>query len=229
MHNRKGFISVVITLSVLIVATSIGFTIVGISMRNLKKVRADSLSQSAYYTAEAGANYLIDKIKTEVENSEGVFGSSEEFFDNLEEKFASGDNVFDDFSKNKNNEPISHITLNQVGGSGDLRYYEVKSIGEIGGIERVFSTVINIEWDEEHPEDIGDVFIYGSNISNGVSKINGEGGTIIFTDMCRHTIHGDTKINVSNIYFGGPVTMGMGINSLGNAGTPGNIYINGGF
>jgi hypothetical protein len=72
------------------------------------------------------------------------------------------------------------------------------------------------------------VFVYGSALEFKGSNVIGHGATIVIKEgLSTSDINQGAHINVSNIYFGGDVSLDGGSASLGSNVDPGKIYING--
>jgi len=70
VRDEKG-VTLVATLIILIVVTIFGATIMGVTTANFRMAKLDSKSQSAYYIAEAGVHYIVDRINTEIKEIVG--------------------------------------------------------------------------------------------------------------------------------------------------------------
>lgn len=101
----------------------LGVAILGITGSNFKMAKIDSRSQSAYYIAEAGINYMIDEIYTEVYKDNSMYESNEDFFRNIEEHFINYTFTLNNFEENNKLRPNALITVSWVGGDGDKRDY----------------------------------------------------------------------------------------------------------
>jgi type II secretory pathway component PulK len=77
--EQKGF-AFIITILCLALMSILGFAIIGVTTSNFKMAKVDSRSQSSYYIAEAGANYMVDKINTEVEKNGSKYKTNQNSF-----------------------------------------------------------------------------------------------------------------------------------------------------
>lgn len=228
IEEKKGFV-LVITIIGLAAMSVFGMAILGITMSNLKATMVDGKTQGAYYIAEAGINCMIDRIDEEVENTKDSYESAQEFFQNIEDEFLNKEYILNNFEENNKEQSTALVTINRVGTVENPRDYRVESVGHIGNRGRTVSSLISISWiSKKDGFLIKDVFIYSSKFTFTGSSINGEGGTIISGGLLTHDLNGGTSVNVTNLYFGGPVTMDGGSASLGSELEPGNIFINGG-
>ena len=96
IKEQKGF-ALVITLLGLLVMSILGVTIIGVTTSNYNLTKIDSRSQSTYYIAEAGANYIIDRINREVQENVSQFETSAEFFQYIEDQFTNDTVILDSF------------------------------------------------------------------------------------------------------------------------------------
>ena len=227
LKEQKGF-ALVITLLGLLVMSILGVTIIGVTTSNYNLTKIDSRSQSTYYIAEAGANYIIDRINREVQENVSQFETSAEFFQYIEDQFTNDTVILDSFEENYGEQPKAFITISQIGTDEDLRDYKIESIGRIGDRKRTVSAILSISWNKEVKNEIIDELIfYTQSFSFMGSTVNAPTGGIIMDGIQTHNLNGNSTLNVSNMYFNGPVTMNKGSASFGSKDNPGNIYVNG--
>ena len=119
LKEQKGF-ALVITLLGLLVMSILGVTIIGVTTSNYNLTKIDSRSQSTYYIAEAGANYIIDRINREVQENVSQFETSAEFFQYIEDQFTNDTVILDSFEENYGEQPKAFITISQIGTDEDL-------------------------------------------------------------------------------------------------------------
>jgi hypothetical protein len=87
---------------------------------------------------------------------------------------------------------------------------------------------LSISWNKEVKNEIIDELIfYTQSFSFMGSTVNAPTGGIIMDGIQTHNLNGNSTLNVSNMYFNGPVTMNKGSASFGSKDNPGNIYVNG--
>ena len=117
--KEKGF-ALLTTIFGMALVSIFGLTIVWITISNFKMVRIDSINQSAYYIAEAGVNYIIDKINVEAQRSVNTYETSDEFFKNIGERFTKNKFILEDnfFNKNREQQPRAIITINPLNTAG---------------------------------------------------------------------------------------------------------------
>lgn len=229
LKGQGGF-AFIVTIIGLAIMSILGIAIITNVTANYKVGRVDSRSQSAYYIAEAGINYTLDKINAFL--NEDIFDatSAEEFFNRFNNEFT--ELKIENFKENGGIKPVANITIEEEidGEEENTRKYNIVSIGEIGSSKRILSSVISMGWKNEESNLsplLKDVFIHGSNIHFKGDYIKGEGGTILTGGFTDDNSHGGYSLNVSTMYFDGPVKITKGSVSLGCKKVPGNIYVNG--
>lgn len=229
--NPEGFTLIIVTL-VLALVSILGFAIMGVAMSNFNMTKIDSKSQSAYYIAEAGINYVIDDIYTWIEDDENIDNNNdkEEFFGAIENEFCNAKPTKLEFKEYKENSgiiPLAQVTVTRIAGDGDdedIRDYRIESLGQIGKSKRKASAKISLTWSGGETDigvNIDDVFIYSESYSELGHSINGKGGTVIIGSPT--AVHDGTVLNVTDIYFMG--SMNYKLNLLGNSEQPGKIYV----
>lgn len=235
--NKSGFTMIVAVLALMLI-TILGFAITGITMSHLKMTKVDSRSQSAYYIAEAGINYMVDKINSEVK-AEDSFETSEEFFAWLEEQYLGSSFVIGEegginnvaFERNKGNQPIATIVISETETNDDAKDYKIVSKGKIGNSTRTVSLIISVGWEGggEKEFDMEEIFVFSpeATIAFKGGAINGQGNTIIIDGLQGSNFNQGAKINVTNIYSNGSIFIDSGATSIGCEAEPGIIYING--
>jgi len=225
--EQKGF-AFIITILCLALMSILGFAIIGVTTSNFKMAKVDSRSQSSYYIAEAGANYMVDKINTEVEKNGSKYKTNSEFFQNIENNFTKNIDTLDSFEENNGQQPKAFITVSHVSTDEDTRDYRIESIGEIGNSKRKVSTTISIGWTkQENNEIIDSLLFYSKKFIFKGSSVNAVSGSIVMDGLEEHNLNGGSALNITNMYFNGPVKMDGGSASFGSKDKPGNIYVNG--
>ena len=224
IKDNRGF-ALVFTILVLAVTSILGVAVLGLTTSNYKITKIDSRSQSTYYIAEAGINYMVDKLSIEAQENSGNYDTSEEFFQYLENQFTINSDTLDAFEINNGEQPIALITVSHVATAGDVRDYRIESVGKIGDSTRTVNSVISLTWVK--PDDASgfkDIFIYSPGFSYTGDEINGEGGTIVIGDITN--LNGGVELNTTNIYIDGPAIDLKGT-AFGNSENPGKICVNG--
>lgn len=197
IKEQKGF-ALVITLLGLLVMSILGVTIIGVTTSNYNLTKIDSRSQSTYYIAEAGANYIIDRINREVQENVSQFETSAEFFQYIEDQFTNDTVILDSFEENYGEQPKAFITISQIGTDEDLRDYKIESVGRLGNNSRKVSAVISLNWSSgREVGNIDDVFLYSPGLSYNGNEINGD-GTVIIERI--EQLNGGVRLNVKRIY-----------------------------
>lgn len=227
VEEQKGFVLVTIVLGLALISI-LGLAIIGVTTSDFKMTKIDARNQSAYYIAEAGANYIIDRINEDAQQNASKYQTSAEFFQHIEKQFIRDTIVLDNFGENNGKQPKALITLSQVDIDGDTRDYKVESAGKIGDSTRTINSIISIKWSQNASGGIIDELIfYARNFTFGGSTVNAPGGSIVMDGMQTHNLNGGSSLNISNMYFNGPVKMDGGSASFGNKNNPGSIYVNG--
>jgi competence protein ComGC len=221
IKEQKGF-ALVITLLGLLVMSILGVTIIGVTTSNYNLTKIDSRSQSTYYIAEAGANYIIDKINKEVQENVSQFETSAEFFQYIEDQFTNDTVILDSFEENYGEQPKAFITISQIGTDEDLRDYKIESVGRLGNNSRKVSAVISLNWSSgREVGNIDDVFLYSPGLSYNGNEINGD-GTVIIERI--EQLNGGVRLNVKRIYILDYAIDVQG-NQFGYKNNPGEIYV----
>lgn len=229
MKEQKGFV-LITTIFALALISVLGVGIIGVTTSNLNMVKIDSRSQSAYYVAEAGANHMVDEINMKVQENSDKYQTSIDFFQYIENHFTNEIKVFDSFERNNQEQPMAFITVSRTDANvdEDARDYKIESVGKIGSSERTVSLVVTLTWENvQQTGNMDAISIYGPKFTFTGSVINGEENTIVSGGLMTHDLNEGTKMDVTNLYFGGPVTMDGGSASLGNKSSSGSIYIDG--
>lgn len=221
----KG-IALITTIIGLALMTILGFAIIGATTSNLRMTKIDSRSQSAYYIAEAGINYMIDKINTEIEDiSEST--SREDFFQHIENSYVNRTEL-EIFEKYKGEEPKASITISYLSKEEDMRIYNIESTGKIGNSRRTVNSEIVISWiNQDNNGLINSLLFHSKGFSFMGTAVNAPSGSVVIDGIETHKLNGGSALNISNMYFNGPVEMNGGSASFGNKVEPGKIYVNG--
>ncbi len=240
IDNNKGAV-LVFTLLLFMVMAIIGTTMVASSARNQKSAHVTSHSESAYYIAEAGIHYMVDQITKAVEaykDNDEEFDTDDKFFDEFYDAYNNKVEVLNNFDENKGRQPTARITVSRTN-TGDISNdYIIKSVGTIGDNTRTVSSLITIGWSRSAPivippelptipESFDKVFVYGSKFAFPGNNINGPEGTVVSGSLYTHDLNGGTALNVSNMFFNGPVVIDGGSASFGSQTNPGTIHVNG--
>lgn len=224
--NKKGF-ALITTLLGLALISTLGLAIMWVTSSNFNIVSINSKSQSAYYIAEAGANYIVNKINEDV-TSNYNYQTSSQLFEYIEKEYENKIIILDTFEENKGEKPEAHITIRNLGGNEDKRDYEVQSVGKLGKNTRTVNSVISIVFKgSEDNKTIENIIFYSQNFIFKGTAVNAPKGSMITYGIETHNLNGGSELNISDMYFNGPVKMDGGSASFGNKDIPGNIYVNG--
>lgn len=226
-ENRKGFTLIIVLIGLSLISI-LGFAIIGVTTSTFKMTKIDSESQSAYYIAEAGINYMVDKVNKEVEKNGSKYKTNSEFFRNIDNIFTKNTDIIDSFEANNGDQPKAFITVRNISIDEDTRDYKIESIGEIGNSKRKVSTTISINWTKEESNELVDsLLFYSKKFTFKGSSVNANSGSVVMNGIDNHNLNGGSALNIKNMYFNGPVKMDGGSASFGNSTNSGNIYVNG--
>lgn len=247
VDNQNGF-ALIVTIIALAVMAILGFNIIGVTSAHYKMTREDGKSQSTYYIAEAGANYMMDRVNEKVrdlkewqeeqelqefleEDPDGNKPMTKgEFFQYIEDAFLERTFTLSDFQVHGTEEPEASVTVTKEGSTVDSRDYKIISVGTIGSSKRTVNLILSIGWIEKEDEKIeilDDLLFYSTQFSFSGTSANADRGAIVIDGVDTHHLNGGNHLNISNIYFNGPVTMNDGSASFGNKEYPGTIYVKG--
>lgn len=228
IRGQEGFAFIAVLLALLTVPV-LGLAIIGVTSTNYETTKYDSVSQSIFYIAEAGANHVIDLISDEVEQSRGGFETNAELFQSIENRFLGVGFTYDNFESSKAGQPYAVINVSRMTSGEDSRDYKVESTGKIGDRQKTVAAVISIS-SEIRAINNGvddDIAFYAKKfVFNGVS-INAVTGGIVMDGIETHNLNGNSLLNASNLYFNGPVKMDGGSASFGSSANPGEICVAG--
>ena len=225
--KEKGF-ALIMVLIVLAVVSLLGTTALSLTTGEYRSAQKDTVNQSAYYIAEAGANHMMARIRNELEENAKDYTSMALFFQDFEGSYLGKTHIFDAFEENAGEMPRAEIRVTLKETEDLYRDYTIESTGFIGTSRRSVESVITLEWTEpEASPVIDDLLYYTKEFSFGGSSINGENGTAVLDGIETHDLNGGALMGISTIYFNGPVTIDNGSASLGNKLSPGTLYIKG--
>lgn len=222
-----------ITILTLLMVSIFGLSLLGTATSNFRAAKVDSRVESSYYIAESGVHYMVDSIKSQVEEIYLQSSSSEEMFQQLDNLFTKNPFVLNSFEDNNGEQPKATITVSSVNKAKDennYREYTIESIGSIGDSTRTVTSTISIKWPEQEEEDveiIESLLFYSKSFSFHGTAINAASGSIVMDGIETHNLNGGSALNISNMYFNGPVIIDGGSASFGSVSQPGKIYVNG--
>lgn len=182
-HQESGF-AIVGVLIIFIIITVLGLSIVTLSFASVKTSTNERDNQSAYYIAEAGLTYQMEKAKNDilVIYEDDLVQTEGEFLNKLTE-IEEDDIRYEEFDKVNNVQPLAEISVNLMDGTDNQ--FIIESTGVIGEQERTVSSSFSVEWEDKYIESESGtyelppfaVFTAGSlTMNNGT--INGRIGTI---------------------------------------------------
>lgn len=221
-----------ITILTLLMVSVFGLSLLGAATSSFKASKVESRVESSYYIAESGINYMVETIKTQVEESYSQSRSSEELFQRIDNLFTRNPFILNSFEDNNGEQPEATITVSSVNTENNYlgRDYIIESTGSIGDSTRTVTSTISVNWPQQEKKDdkiIESLLFYSKNFSFHGTAINAESGSIVMDGIETHKLNGGSAMNISNMYFNGPVKVDGGSASFGSAIQPGRIYVNG--
>lgn len=226
LKEKRGFI-LITTILALALMSILGIAIMGVASSNFKMGKIDSRSQSAYYIAESGVNYIIDKINTEVNKDNSEFNTIQAFFRNIDNLFTKNTIVLENFEENSGEQPKAFITVSHVGREEDTRDYKIESLGKIGDSARTVNSVISIDWSKQDDFGASDLLLNTNKFIFSGSNFNAPGKTIVISGQDNNSMNGGSEIRVKNIYFKQLENGVISGKSYGDINDPGDIYLDG--
>ncbi|MCB2355924.1 PilX N-terminal domain-containing pilus assembly protein [Clostridium estertheticum] len=152
--RRKLFISktnyghrgsaLLVVLLVMVVVSLLGMTLLTVTSINFKMTGKERDNQAVYYIAEAGINYEMNEITS---NVEGVYNNStdaNDFFSNLETGYLYSTSV-NEFEKVLGVTPYAYIKFTGTR-LKDITSYTIESTGNIGNSKRTVWKSFEIKW-----------------------------------------------------------------------------------
>lgn len=224
---KKGFtlLSVIIILGIL---SLLGATSLNILMAEYNFTNIDSISKSAYYIAESGINMVMNDINNEIKLFNENPISFDDFFQKFESDFLNKDIIKDNFLENSNEKPVVIVRVSQIYADDKSREYKIESTGYIGDINRKVTSTISLNLSEVNAEQpIDNLLFYTKELDFQGSSLVGNGGVTVSDSIETHNLNGGAKLEITTMYFNGPVNIDRGSASFGNESNPGTIYVNG--
>jgi len=224
--NENGF-ALVMVLIVFTAVSILGLTLLSVVTSEHRFTNIDSRNQSTFYVAESGVNNVLSTINNEIETNSNDFSTAEDFFDAFEEKFVKK-HEFKRFEENFGEEPLAEINVKLVDSGENFRDYKIESTGKIGNSTSHIYSVVTLSWlNNQSPPILDKLLFYTKNLEFEGSNINGVGGSAVSEGVETHNLNGGATLNISNMYFNGPVNIDGGSASFGSKDQPGTVYVNG--
>ena len=224
--NNKGS-SLVMVLIAFFILSLIGTTILIAASSEYRLTKIDSKSQSAYYIAESGLNYMYSTINNILKDLSG-YSSENEFFSAFEMNVLNKEYVFDGFEENSGEQPVAKVRMELEEIGENYRDYYIESIGRIGVSSRSVSATITLTWEESISPVIDDLLLYTKGLVFKGNNLYGSNGITVSEGIGPYDLNHGNSVKISTMYFNGSVSL-AGSSSLGNQDYPGTIYINGDF
>ncbi len=180
-HRESGY-TMIGVLIIFTIITVLGLSIVTLSFASVKTSTNERNNQSAYYIAEAGLTYQMEKIKKDIVNIYGreSVRTEEDFLREIE-ALVEEKNEYKEFDKVNNIQPFAEISVNLIDETDHL--FIIESTGIVGEERRTVSRSFQVEWADKYreiePYELPPfaVFTAGSlTMNNGT--INGDIGTV---------------------------------------------------
>lgn len=225
--GKENGSALLMVLIVFTIVSLLGITILSVATSEHRFTNIDSKSQSAYYVAESGVNYMLSTINNEIETNFSDYSTQKQFFQAFESEFLHSDHTFDGFEENFGEKPVADINIELEKVRDNSRDYRIESSGSIGSSTRKVNSIISLNWTDpsENPI-IDDLLLYTNEFEFQGNIINGANGTTVSDGIDVHDLNGGSALNISTMYFNGPVKMDGGSASFGNQINPGTIYVN---
>lgn len=186
-HRESGYILVGVLLAITVLSV-VGVSLVSLSTNSIKTSSAERKNQAVYYIAEAGLNYKINKLETEVQSAFNDFinnqsdKSEENFHKFLDSRFTIENyEQFEEINLNDTNftRPVAKIIVEPL---AELGKYRIISVGDINGEERTVKQDLEIKWlgTEKNNENFGELKPFAI-FTEGDMQFTGNG--IVYGDI----------------------------------------------
>ena len=185
LENEKGM-ALAVVLMVVVVFSLLGIGLISVAATNIKLATVDRSNQSAYYIAEAGANYKLAEMRKAVDDAYTTANNvsatqRESYFFSRVGANVSGhtSSTYTTFPQEYHSNPKAVVTMT---GSGSD--YTITSTGTVDGQTAVVKQNLSVNYVQ--PSDTFDIpqyAVFGTTDSNstmhldGSAKINGPVGT----------------------------------------------------
>lgn len=242
-RSEDGF-TLLGVLMVLAIFSILGFSILAVTAGSVKLSDSERDDQSVFYIAEAGLVEKVAEIEGIVDSAyekvsdrynrltskeKANFDFEVEFYKEVTEKILLGTTKLSAFESNFEENPEATVSISRIN-TENPPSYKVESEGKIGKSKRKVYTVVSLNWDENEDEDsqiIEDILFYSKKFSFHGNSVNAVSGSVIMDGIETHSLNGGSSLNITNMYFNGPVKMDGGSASFGSEIKPGHIYVNG--
>lgn len=184
-HNypESGF-TMIGVLIIFAIITVLGFSIVTLSFASVKTSTSERNNQSAFYIAEAGLTYQMEKAKNEaITIYESDLVKKEDDFSRELETLVNESIIYDDFEKINGVQPYAEISIELI--SESANHFSIESTGKIGEEERTVSSSFTVDWVEKYTESEGEPYelppfavFTAETLKMNNGTINGDIGTV---------------------------------------------------
>ncbi|SNR86473.1 PilX N-terminal [Anaerovirgula multivorans] len=202
LYNDSG-LTLIFVIMILVILSLIGLTLLSVTTSNVKMSSIERDYQGVFYIAEAGINYKLNEINSEIIASYISTSTVDDFFNTIESYF-SVPSTLDTFESTFGNNPVVNITI--IGSRvtpSNTATYTIISQGIIGSHTRTVETEIEVTWIPKTGMSISnDMAVFSNSTINltGSATINGPAG-INATTNNSITLDGGSAIN-GDIYVG---------------------------
>ncbi|WP_026676462.1 DUF7305 domain-containing protein [Fictibacillus gelatini] len=179
--NEQG-IALVTVLLVLTVISLLGLTIMGFALNNVKLSSSERTYQSAYYIAESGITYTMDKITKNIIDIYNNSNNESDFFSKIESMISTinKEPPYKSFENSFGYAPEAKISIEKVDYSSvTFQDYKIISTGTINNRSRTVEKQIQVNWVPKNNITIPDTAVFVKEIISlsGGAKILGGAGT----------------------------------------------------
>src|SRR5690625_602136 len=147
-HQEAGYVLLGVIFIFVILAV-LGTSLVMLSFTSVKTSKIEHDDQAAFYIAEAGLNYKLNQLETEVQEiyAKDSVKNEKDIYNGL--KAIVGENtLIDIFDKVDGVQPKADVEVNNMEGVDNE--FEIISIGKIGKETRTVSQVIKVNWEDKY-------------------------------------------------------------------------------
>lgn len=199
-NSEKGM-ALIAVLIVIVVASILGLSLMGLAASNVKMSTGERDNQSSYYIAESGATLLMSEITTKINDIYKNAKTSSEFYsaavpivDNYKVERQETN-----FEKNFGSQPVAKLKVEPI----DLtnRIYKIISSGTVDNRTKTVEQQFQLRWSVNFPKTA--VFVDNKiKVDSNASIINGSIGTNSIVDKAIELFNESSLQNGSEIIVG---------------------------
>ena len=182
LKNDQGM-ALVLVLLVLVLVSTLGLSLMGLALNNMKMSTSERTYQSTYYIAESGIIFTLDKVNKNVVEIYNNSTNQTAFFSNIESMITNlnNDPPYKNFENSFGHTPEAKISIENAsnGQNTTFRDYKITSIGTIDNRSRTVEKQIRISWMPKNNITIPDTAVLVTETVNlsGGGAIEGGAGT----------------------------------------------------